>query len=144
MGQKVAEKPKIVTLCGSSRFIDIMDVLPFSLPAMYLQRLQTFGQGRRLLGGHIHARGVQLVLREVVGAPEVGVREVGETEVGGREVGAREVGAPEPGVREVGVCEVGAREVGHPEVSAREVGPREVGAGEIGLAKHGMSQIFPD
>ncbi len=71
MGQNVAEKPKIVTLCGSSRFVDIMAVSPRQRHALFLRRLQTFGQGRRL-APLPDARVVQLVLSENLGTREVG------------------------------------------------------------------------
>ena len=77
MGQKVAEKPKIVTLCGSSRCVDIMAVSPYQPRAVHVRRLQTFGQGQRLVAP-TDARGVQLVLSDV-GAREVGAREVCNT-----------------------------------------------------------------
>ncbi len=99
----MAEKPKIVTLCGFFRLVNIMAVSPYPRHALSLRRLQTFGQGRRL-AALTDARGVQLLLSEVAG-----VREVGAREVGVREVGVREVGALEAGVREVGAREVGAQ-----------------------------------
>ncbi len=121
VGQNVAEKPKIVTLCGFFRLVNIMAVSPYPRHALSLRRLQTFGQGRRL-AALTDARGVQLLLSEVAGVREVGVREVGVREVGAREVGIYGVGAREVGAREVGVREVGALEAGVREVGAREVG----------------------
>ncbi len=64
VGQKVAEKPKIALLCGSSRFVDIMAVSTYPL---FLRRLQTFRQGWRL-AALTDARGVQLLLSEFLGA----------------------------------------------------------------------------
>ena len=106
MGQKVAEKPKIVTLCGSPRCVDIMAVSPY---ALFLRRLQTFGQGPRLTA-LTDACGVQLLLFEASG-----VREVGAREVGVRELGVRQVG-----VRAASVCEVGASASGSQQNQGRK------------------------
>ena len=69
----MAEKPKIVTLCGLSRFVDIMAVSLCPRRADFLRRLQASGQGRRL-AALSDARGVQLLLSKGVGEPEVGAR----------------------------------------------------------------------
>ena len=100
VGHKVAEKPKIVTRCGSPRCVDIMAVSSRQRPADFLRRLHPFGQSRRL-AALTDARGVQLLLGDV-GEREVGAREVSVPKVGVREVGAREVGVREDGAREVG------------------------------------------
>ena len=144
VAQKVAEKPKIALLCGSSRFVDIMAVSPYPRPGHSSRRLQTFGQGRRP-AALTDARGVQLLLSDD-GVREVGDREVGAQEVGAREVGTQEVGMREIGEHEVGVCEVGAIEVGAREVGAledcaREVGDREVGAPEVGTREVCVPQV---
>ena len=80
VGHKVAEKPKIALLCGSSRFVDIMTVSPCLRPADFLGRLQTFAQGRRV-AALPDTRRVQLLLSDY-GDPVVGSREIGEAEVG--------------------------------------------------------------
>ena len=76
----MAEKPKIVTLCGSPRFVDIMAVSLHPRRADFLRRIQTFGQGRRL-AALPDAHGIDLVLSEVLGVREVGTREVTAREV---------------------------------------------------------------
>ncbi len=127
MGQKVAEKPKIALLCGSSRCVDIMAVSPCQWPAVFFfrRRLQSLGQGRQLVA-LTDARGVQLVLREVVGVREVGVREFGVREVGAREIGDREVGAREVGAREVGPTEFKPPEIGSNEPCAAQIGTSDI------------------
>ncbi len=142
MGQKMAEKPNIALPCESSRIVDIMAVSPCPRPADFLWQLQTFGQGR-WLATLSDAGGVQLLLIEVVGEPEVGAHEVGVHEVGVREVGVHEVGVREVGVREAGAHEVGAREDGAREVGAHEVGAREVGAREVGAREVGAGELPP-